>query len=133
MVLAKDHEANALELRKAGATYKAIGKQIGLTAEGARKCVVRALAELKSVCTERAEEVRQIEAERLDAMTLGLWDKARRGDVAAVQACLKVMERRAKLLGLETIDDADDGDEPIRGFTYETTAGEAVPVRGRGE
>jgi hypothetical protein len=113
MVLAKDREFQALDLRKAGATYHQIGKQLGISKEGARGAVVRALADLQAICTETAEEVRRIEAERLDALTLGLWEKARKGDVAAVKACLAVMERRSKLLGLDGVEFAGDEGEVV--------------------
>lgn len=100
MVLAEDRRVKALDLRKAGATYQQIAAELGMSKEGARQSVKVALSDLQAVCAELAEEVRQIESERLDAMTLGLWDRARRGDVPAVQAVLKVMDHRARLLGL---------------------------------
>ena len=103
MVLAQDRESLALDLRKSGMNYENIAKNLGMSLEGSRQCVIRALAKLKEVCAEKAEEVRQLESERLDALTQGLWEKAVTGDVAATTACLRVMERRSKLLGVDLV------------------------------
>jgi hypothetical protein len=105
MVLAKNRELECLALRKAGATYDQIGDKVGITREGARLAVSRALADLSAATTEEAKEVRHLELERLDAMLLGLWQKASRGDPASVDRVLRIQERRARLLGL----DADPG------------------------
>jgi len=118
MVLAKDREREALDLRKAGATYLQISERIGITTEGARRCVGRALSSLTGVCAEKASELRVIEAERLDVMTLGLWDKARRGDIAAVSACLRIMDRRARLLGLDVQPDDDNPKESRTSISF---------------
>jgi len=98
----------ALELRKAGADYEAIARQVGYASgSGAFKAIQAAL---KDVVREPAEEVRTIELERLDRIMLGLWKQATSGDARAVDRVLKIMERRAKLLGLDApvkLDDAD--------------------------
>jgi NTP pyrophosphatase (non-canonical NTP hydrolase) len=105
MTLAKGRELEALELRKAGATYDQIATRIGITREGSRRAVKRALAALSAECTEVAEEIRSLELERLDAMLLGVWDKARKGDLLAIDRVLKIQERRARFLGI---------DQPVR-------------------
>lgn len=104
MVLAKDRERECLLLRKAGATYDQIAERVGITREGARGAVARALAALSDVCTEEAKEVRQLELDRLDVMLLGIWDQARRGDVQAIDRVLRIQERRAKFLSLDMPD-----------------------------
>lgn len=104
MVLAKDRERECLSLRKAGATYDQIAERVGITREGARGAVARALAALSDVCTEEAKEVRQLELDRLDVMLLGIWDQARRGDVQAIDRVLRIQERRAKFLSLDMPD-----------------------------
>jgi hypothetical protein len=60
-----------------------------------------ALGELKPLQDGKAERVRELELERWDRLILGLWPKARAGDEKAVRAVVAVMERRAKLLGLD--------------------------------
>lgn len=101
-VVAREREEKALALRKAGMTYQDISVQCGYkTREGARQAVRRSMERLTAVCDEQAEEMRAIEVERLDAMLLGLWARAARGDEAAVDRVLKIQARRAALLGLD--------------------------------
>lgn len=89
----------ALELRRAGATFDQIAEQVGYASRGkAHDAVMAALAD---VIREPAEKTLALELDRLDALTVALWPKVRRGDEKAVQAVLRVMERRAKLLGLD--------------------------------
>jgi hypothetical protein len=37
----------------------------------------------------------------VDALTLSVWADAKRGEVEAVRACVRIADRRAKLLGLD--------------------------------
>ena len=91
----------ALELRKAGATYQQIGERIGISANQAHLDVRRELQKIAEQASELATDVRQMELERLDSMHLGLWPEARKGHLGAVDRVLRIMERRASLLGLD--------------------------------
>lgn len=95
-------ENHALELRRAGASYQTIADELELSHRSdARKLVQRALGRVHQ---EPANEIRQLEAERLDRLQLGVWQKAIRGDLGAFDRVLRVMERRARLLGLDHAD-----------------------------
>lgn len=95
---AQERQRRAVELRLAGAGYEQIAQQVGYRGpSGAHQAVQRGLEKLLH---ESPPEVRQLELERLDALLLGLWPKARRGDSAAVDRVLKVMERRSVYLEL---------------------------------
>ena len=107
MVLAKDREREALHRRKCGWTYDRIGEALGITQQAAMACVRRALEKVAAECSEKAEEVRQLELDRLDAMLMGLWSKAEEGDPAAVDRVLRIQERRAKYLGLDVAQKLD--------------------------
>jgi len=98
---AKEREYKALELRKAGAGYQVIGDQLGMTASGAYRAVMRSLKKLNEKISEEALEVRRLELERLDAMLIALWPQARKGNQGAVDRVLRIMDRRAKFLGLD--------------------------------
>lgn len=108
---AKTTSLRALSLRTGGASYDAIGRELGISKEGARKAVARELAELDKLCREEAEVVRQLEARRLDEMMLSLWPRARGKDaeLKAIGMVLRIQERRARLLGLDVDPDEDDG------------------------
>jgi hypothetical protein len=98
-VRAHERHLQALELRKAGVTYEVIAGQLGYAnASGARKAVVSAL---KATLREPAAELRELELARLDAMLLPLWRRVQAGDEKAIDRALRIMERRARLLGLD--------------------------------
>ena len=88
----------ALDLRRGGATYRQIADSMNLSLAGAEKAVKRGL---KMIVAEPAKDVLQIELDRLDGMWLGLWPRIQKGEPAAVSAGVRVIERRAKLLGLD--------------------------------
>jgi DNA-binding CsgD family transcriptional regulator len=100
-VRARDREAQALELRKAGATYAMIAERLEMSESGARKAVTRVLQRLIGTATESAEEVRRLELERLDAMLLAIAPQVRGGNLGAIDRALRIMERRAKMLGTD--------------------------------
>jgi hypothetical protein len=56
---------------------------------------------MRETVQEPADELRRLEAERLDAMLPAVMEKARRGRLRSVYAMLRIMERRARLLGLD--------------------------------
>jgi hypothetical protein len=91
----------ALDLRIAGASYRQIGQQLGVSHVTAYHDVDAALEELAALQRGKAEKLREIELDRCEKMTLGLWPKVRQGDEKAVRALVSVMDRRAKLLGLD--------------------------------
>lgn len=98
-VEAADRTRQALELRMAGYTYDAIAEQLGYrNRSGAYLAVDRAL---KATLREPADHVRELEQDRLDRLQRGVWDDAIKGDSFKVDRVLKIMERRADLLGLD--------------------------------
>ena len=52
-------------------------------------------------CAELAEHLRELENQRLDELQASLWDKALAGVLPAADRILRIMERRAKLNGLD--------------------------------
>jgi len=93
-----ERNAEALRWRRAGISYAEIAVKIGTSKKTA---ILRVRAGIASIPLEDALAVRKLETERLDAMHLGLWAKAVRGDVQAVDAELRIQIRRAKLWGLD--------------------------------
>lgn len=89
----------ALDMRKAGATFQQIGDSLGVSRQRAFAIVTAALEELNQSCAATAEHVRRLELERLDAMTAALSD--RQGIPRVADSLLRIMERRARLLGLD--------------------------------
>lgn len=96
-----ERKLQALDLRKAGYSYRAIGKKLNISHEQARQDVEEELRRLADERKDEATELLQLELERLDMLIIGLEPMARVGKPDAVNAFLKCMERRAKLLGLD--------------------------------
>jgi hypothetical protein len=92
-------ERDALELRRAGLDYAAIAQRLNFANKGsAHKAVSRALQRTNA---DVAEDLRSMEADRLDRLQAAMWGPALQGSAAAVDRVLRIMERRAKLLGLD--------------------------------
>lgn len=105
---AAERRAKALDLRKAGATYDQIAQQLGFSNRGnAQRAVQTAL---KEITADGARDVLTLELERLDAMLLGLWQQARKGNLGAVDRALRIQDRRARYLGLDNMSDDSVGD-----------------------
>jgi len=64
----------------------------------------RAIQRDENVGWRRAEAIR-LEEQRLDELQDGIWEKALAGDSRAVEVALKVLERRARMLGLDFADE----------------------------
>ena len=102
---AVERQRQALEMRKAGKGFVEIAQVLGYGGpSGAYNAVTTAL---RKTLQEPADELRQMELARLDALQAALWPKAIAGEWAAADRVLSIMERRAKLLGLDAPTRAD--------------------------
>lgn len=93
-----DRTVTALALRREGMSYEAIAQRLGISQPTAWRDVSDAL---KALQQEPAEDLRKIEVQRLDDLLLALWPKAKKGHPASVDRVIRIMERRARLLGLD--------------------------------
>jgi len=96
---AADKAREALNARIAGASYDAIAAKLGYASKsGAAMAVSRAL---KKTLAEPADELRTIHFWRLERTWQALMPKILAGDPAAVRSGVRVLEREAKLFGLD--------------------------------
>lgn len=104
-----ERQAQAVELRKAGCTFQQIADQLGYAGhQGAYKAV---MAALRKTLQEPSDELRTMELERLDAMLNALWPQIMARNQftpRAVEVALKVMDRRAALVGLDAPKQVED-------------------------
>jgi hypothetical protein len=125
-----ERQAKALELRRMGKGYSEISAALGLSRSHAHRLVQAGLAEAKEQVFASAADLRAEELSRLDAMLSGLWPLARKGALGAVDRVLKVMERRAKLLGLDAplrlAHGGDPSAPPINTRTLQTMSDEEL-------
>lgn len=89
--------AEALDYRQQGHTFEAIGEAMGVDKSTAHNWVVQALDEL---IHEPAKKVLAMELERLNAYQASLATEAAKGDIPTIDASMRVMDRRARYLGL---------------------------------
>jgi len=122
-----ERRAFVLNLRRTGATYDQIAQMAiqqfgadrlprGWDSLYASKDVMRALEFWNREIKEGVDEIRTLELQRLDAMFVQMYRQALQGVVGAVDRCLKIMERRDKLLGLslpEKLEVTGEGGAPL--------------------
>ena len=96
----REKDRQALELRKAGASYEVIAKQLGYAdSSGAYKSIQRSM---KSIIAEPTDELRTVEYERLNQMLLILWERVQQGELGAIDRALSIMDRISKMYGLDS-------------------------------
>jgi hypothetical protein len=117
-----ERATEALELRKAGLTFRQIGQRMGFSEQRAHTLVTEELARLNAKRAENATAVLRLELLRLDAMLAGVWKRATTGNLPAIGAVLGIMARRAKLLGLDAIGKPDIEDPPVTSITINCPA-----------
>ena len=99
---ARERWLEALELRKAGWTFERIADELGYAGpSGAYQAVMKAL---KAAFSEPVAEMRKLESARLDEMQEKISVNVGPGKddgLPVVDRVLRIMDRRAKLLGLD--------------------------------
>jgi len=94
-----EKEARIIELRRTGATWELIAKATGYAnASGAHKAYQKALGK---IVAPKIEELRVTEVDRLDRLQFAIWDRAKEGDIKAIDAVLRILDRRTRILGLD--------------------------------
>ena len=96
----------AFDLRIAGMGFREIVAE--LQAQGVKcslktvwKDVQEVAASLRQYSEVQADAIREIEMHRLDKMQAALTSDCDKGDIYAINTALRVMERRAKMLGVD--------------------------------
>ena len=98
-----EREQQVVALRAQGFTWEQIASHVGYnSASSAHSAYLRAA---KRAVIDNLETIRDFEGQRLDIAQTAIWNEVLQGDIPAINTLLKIMERRAKLLGL---------DQPIR-------------------
>ena len=95
----RKRDSKVYELRIQGFTFDQIATEVGFNGpSGAWQAYERIK---NAMIFESVDEARKLELMRLDELQFSLWDRAINGDLSAANCVLKVMDRRAKLLGLD--------------------------------
>ncbi|WP_336214805.1 hypothetical protein [Nonomuraea sp. LPB2021202275-12-8] len=94
----------ALQMRIAGVSNAVIAQRLGYSSpQLVSKDVTTALKRAAKQEAMAAEELLNLEINRLDRMMASVWPRVLKGEVNAVEAALKIVNKRASLLGLDLI------------------------------
>jgi len=91
----------AQQLRLAGASWDEIAKALGYASGSTAHTTVKRAMTIAEVAKQSAQELMELDLERLDMLQLVVWRQARQGDLKAIETVLKIMGTRAKYLGLD--------------------------------
>ncbi len=90
-------------MRKAGSTYRQIGKALRISEAQSHRDVRNVLRHMIEQRAEEIEEMRMLENARLDRLWQKMYDKATNdGDTNAVMRCIQISRRRSEINGLDT-------------------------------
>jgi len=107
----------AFALRKGGANYHQIAKQLGFNSpQSAHQYVMEAIKELNETLQEEIAQVRRMELERLDGMQVPFMLAAKTGSPEAAGVVLRIQDMRARLLGLFAPTKIDASVKPVGSF-----------------
>jgi DNA-binding CsgD family transcriptional regulator len=98
----RERDARIAELILAGATYNQAAATLGIAKSTAIQAVRRIFAYHEAPIV---NELREREAQRLDRLQMAHWSKAVQGDPVATGMVLRIMERRARMYGLDKLDE----------------------------
>jgi hypothetical protein len=132
LITAAERRAYVLEQRKGGSSYREIAAAArnrfdtpGVLPKGyderyAHDDVMAELKRLNAQNAEAASEIRTMELARLDRMQTALWGTVLAGSESAIDRVLRIMQRRADLLGLDAPKNLDvkSGGEKLQVVVY---------------
>jgi orotate phosphoribosyltransferase-like protein len=96
-----ERQEKALQLRRSGLSIREIASRLETSPATIHGDIKTMLAEAIKENVDNAEQLRALEVERLDRMTLVLQPQVNNGHLGAIDRAIRISERRAKLLGLD--------------------------------
>ena len=111
-----ERRRRALELRMKGLTFSEIARQVGCASRSGAYEAVRAALDLDAGVAN--DEFRKLHLARLEALLQAVWDTAARGKLGAIDRALKVLDREAKLSGLDLLRQPEERPEelPVKAY-----------------
>jgi hypothetical protein len=97
MIALAERRAKTLDLRRQGRRFEEIAARLGISDSTAHRDVSVAMAQITA---EPAMHLLQLELLRLDDLQRAFHNRACEGDIVATNMCLRILDQRAKLLGL---------------------------------
>jgi hypothetical protein len=100
-IRAAQRRVEALNLRLEGRRFREIGEAMGVSEQTAHRLVTTELKRLNAVRAEQAAELVRLQSERIDALLQAMWPKALAGEAVAVNQVLALLQRQARLHGID--------------------------------
>jgi hypothetical protein len=95
-----EKERQVIAYRQAGATFDQIAQRLGYSNEsGARAAFRRAMERVRDDAIN--SEMRDLHRQRLEIALKAIWPQILQGDFEAIKLMLKILERDAKLFGID--------------------------------
>jgi len=118
---AAERRPKVVSMRKAGYGQREIADQLGIAVSTVCKDLQFALEEYGAATAREVSEMRALDNARIEEMIKAIWLKAKSGQVTAIDRVVKLLERRAKLNGLDGVVKVaptdPTGENPYRGYT----------------
>ncbi len=96
-----DKTSQAMKLRREGNTYREIAREMKITLREAHKLVTTAYKEAAHKTQETLDQMVALHNDRLDWMLKNLVREIEGGSARAIEVAIKLLDRQAKLLGLD--------------------------------
>lgn len=98
----QEKKAKALQMALGGASYETIARECGWANKStAYRHVQNAMRDWSPIDYSDAQTMRAQEMARLDRLMTTHWVNALRGDVRASEICLRIIQQRCRIMGLE--------------------------------
>lgn len=97
----EDRRRQVIALLLAGVSQKDAARTLNLSSDIISGDVKAIRQQWRAERSEDLNALIQLELSRLDRLQMGHWENAIRGGVQATDACLKIIDRRIRLLGLD--------------------------------
>lgn len=120
-----ERRRKAYEMRIQGASYHQIADTLKVSTDTVRNDVK---AHMDYIPRENAIELRDMELDKLNQMELALQKKLRSGSPQAINAAVRIMQHRAQLMGLDSIENNDGLDAAKEAMTQIISALQNGPV-----
>ena len=107
---AAERRERALRLRLAGATYEDIGRAMAVNKSTVKRWIDAAI---ENVDKDSSEQLFTMENMRLDVAQRAIMQTVAQGHLGAIDRLLRIMERRARLNGLDAPQRVDLSSDPV--------------------
>lgn len=100
-----DQRTRIVQLRVQGYSFSEIGEMIGISKVRAYQIIQEYIQQYRKEHAESIEDMVELDCQRIDSLMRALWGRFNDGETNAAALILKCIERRAKMLGIDAVED----------------------------